>query len=167
MKTRRVFSAPDIDTAEAALHVALHMGIQPDHAALVGRPEIAKTQMPDDEKEGSPTDFMPAAMRGLIGGGVVGLVVGLLAMAIPAVGIPLVAVVLCTLVGALVGGWAAALAGSSVPSEVRRDFRSEIEAGKVLVVIDDQDERLLERASDAITAAGTQRLRLVHHGLLH
>jgi hypothetical protein len=37
----------------------------------------------------------------------------------------------------------------------------------VLVVIDDQDERLLERASDAITAAGTQRLRLVHHGLLH
>jgi predicted lipid-binding transport protein (Tim44 family) len=104
MKTRRVFSAPDIDTAEAALHVALHMGIQPDHAALVGRPEIEMTQMPDDEKEGSPTDFMPAAMRGLIGGGVVGLVVGLLAMAIPAVGIPLVAVLLCTLVGALVGG---------------------------------------------------------------
>ena len=28
-------------------------------------------------------------------------------------------------------------------------------------------ERLLERASDAITAAGTQRLHLVHHGLLH
>ena len=104
MKTRRVFSAPDIDTAEAALHVALHMGIQPDHAALVGRPEIEMTQMPDDEKEGSPTDFMPAAMCGLIGGGVVGLVVGLLAMAIPAVGIPLVAVLLCTLVGALVGG---------------------------------------------------------------
>jgi len=98
MKTRRVFSAPDIGTAEAALHVALHMGIQPDHAALVGRPEIEMTQMPDDEKEGSPTDFMPAAMRGLIGGGVVGLVVGLLAMAIPAVGIPLVAVLLCTMV---------------------------------------------------------------------
>ena len=47
------------------------------------------------------------------------------------VDIPLVAVLLCTLVGALVGGWAAALAGSSVPSEIRRDFRSEIEAGKV------------------------------------
>ena len=43
MKTRRVFSAPDIDTAEAALHVALHMGIQPDHAALVGhRPQLGK-----------------------------------------------------------------------------------------------------------------------------
>ena len=28
MKTRRVFSAPDIGTAEAALHVALHMGIK-------------------------------------------------------------------------------------------------------------------------------------------
>nr|WP_298122349.1 DUF1269 domain-containing protein [uncultured Pseudoxanthomonas sp.] len=167
MKTRRVFSAPDIDTAEAALHVALHLGIRPDHASLVGRPDIEMTQMPDADKEGSPTDFMPAAARGLVGGGVVGLVIGLLAMAIPVVGIPWAAVLLCTVVGATVGGWASALAGSSVPSEVRRDYRTEIDAGKVLVVIDEEDERLLERASQAITATGTQRLQLVHHGLLH
>ena len=167
MKTRRVFSAPDIDTAEEALHVALHMGIRPDHAALVGRPDIEMTRMPDAEKEGSPTDFMPAAARGLVGGGVVGLVIGLFAMAIPAVGIPAIAVLLCVVVGATVGGWAAALAGSSVPSAVRRDYRSEIDAGQVLVVIDDEDERRLERASQAITAAGTRRLYSVHHGLLH
>lgn len=167
MRTRRVFSAPDIDTAEAALHAALHAGIRPDHAALVGRSEIEMTQMPDDEKEGSPTDFVPAALRGLAGGGTVGLVVGLLGMAIPAAGIPWTAVVLTTLVGATVGGWAAALAGSSVPSEVRRDYRAEIDAGRVLVVIDEEDEMLLERASHAVAAAGTQRLQLVHHGLLH
>jgi hypothetical protein len=167
MKTRRVFSAPDIDTAEAALHVALHLGIRPDHASLVGRSDIEMMQMPDAEKEGSPTDFMPAAVRGLVGGGALGLVIGLVAMAVPAVGIPWAAVPLCMVVGATVGGWAAALAGSSVPSEVRRDYRTEIDAGKVLVVIDDEDERLLDRASHAITAAGTQRLQLVHHGLLH
>lgn len=167
MKTRRVFSAPDIGTAEAALHVALRLGIRPDHASLVGRSDIEMMQMPDAEKEGSPTDFMPAAVRGLVGGGALGLVIGLVAMAVPAAGIPWSAVPLCMVVGATVGGWAAALAGSSVPSEVRRDYRTEIDAGKVMVVIDDEDERLLDQASHAITTAGTQRLQMVHHGLLH
>lgn len=167
MKTRRVFSAPDLETAETALHVALHMGIRPDHAALVGRSEIEMTRMHDDDKEGSPTDFMPAALRGIAGGGVIGLVFGLIAMAIPTTGIPLGAVLLCTLVGATVGGWAAALAGSAVPSEVRRDYEREIAAGKVLVVIDEEDEAVLERASQAVAAAGTQRLQLQQHGLLH
>jgi hypothetical protein len=167
MKTRRVFSAPDLDTAEHALHAALDMGIRPDHAALVGDADIEMTRMPDHEKEGSPTDFIPAALRGLVGGGVVGLAFGLLAMAVPVTGIPWQAVLLTTVVGALVGGWASALAGSSVPSEVRRDYRTEIEAGQVLVVIDEEDEALLERASRAVAAAGTQPLRLVHHGLLH
>lgn len=167
MSTRRVFSAPDIDAAEVALHAALHVGVRPDHAALVGRSEIEMTQMPDDEKEGSPTDFMPAAARGLAGGAAVGLVIGLLGMAIPAAGIPWPAVVLCVIVGATVGGWAAALAGSSVPSEVRRDYRDEIETGRVLVVIDEDDERVLERASEAIAATGLRRLRTVPHGLLH
>ncbi|MEL1262919.1 hypothetical protein [Pseudoxanthomonas putridarboris] len=167
MKTRRVFSAPDLDTAENALHAALHMGIRPDHAALVGRAEIEMTRMQDDEKEGSPTDFIPAALRGLVGGGVVGLAIGLIGMAVPAAGIPMAAVLLCVLVGATVGGWAAALAGSSVPSEVRRDYHGEIDAGQVLVVIDEADEALLERASHAVAAAGTRPLRLVHHGLLH
>jgi len=167
MKTRRVFSAPDIDTAEAALHVALRLGIHPEHASLVGRPEIEMTQMPDAEKERAPTDFVPAAGRGLVGGGAIGLVIGLLAMAIPAAGIPPLAVLLCVVVGATVGGWAAALAGATVPSEVRRDYRAEIDAGQVLVVIDDDDERLLERASQAIAATGTHRLQQVPHGLLH
>ena len=36
MKTRRVFSAPDLQAAEAALYRAQYLGIQPGHAALVG-----------------------------------------------------------------------------------------------------------------------------------
>ena len=63
-------------------------------------------------------------------------------------------IVLTTLVGATVGGWSGALDGSSVPSEVRRDYEQEIAAGQLLVVIDEEDEALLERASDAVAAAG-------------
>lgn len=167
MKTRRVFSAPDIGTAENALDAAIRMGIQPDHTALVGESEIEMLQVPDAQKEASPTDFMPAALRGIVGGSVIGLIGGIVGMVLPAVGMHWSGVVLTTLVGATVGGWSAALAGSSVPSEVRRDYEQEITAGQLLVVIDEEDEALLERASDAVAAAGTRRLRVVRHGLFH
>lgn len=166
MKTRRVFSAPDLETAESALQAALHMGIRPEHASLIGRSEIEMTRMHDEDKEAAPTDFKPAALRGIVGGGVVGLVLGLIAMAIPSIGVPIAAVIVCTVVGATVGGWAAALAGSSVPSAVRRDYEREIAAGRVLVVLDEEDEAVLDRASTAVTAAGTQRLQQMQHGML-
>lgn len=167
MKTRRVFSAPDIDTAEEALNAAIRAGIRPDHTALVGQSAIEMALVPDLQKEASPTDFVPAALRGIAGGGAIGLLGGLLGMAVPAVAIPVTGVVLTTLVGATVGGWSAALAGSAVPSDIRRDYEKEIEAGRLLVVIDEEDETVLERASEAVAATGTERLKMVHHGLLH
>lgn len=167
MKHRRVFSAPSVAVAEVALHQAFAAGIDPAHAALVGRSEIEVEQVPDDEKEAAPTDFKPAALRGLVGGAGLGLVLGLLAMLVPAVGIHWAGVAVCVVIGGCVGMWAASLAGSAVPSEVRRDYRREIEAGEVLLVIDDTDDALLERAVAAVLSiAGVHRLRVLPHGLL-
>lgn len=164
---RRVFSAPDLGTAEQAIGAALRVGIRPGHAAVLAHSDIEMEQVPDAEKEASPTDFMPAALRGLVGGSVIGLIVGLIGMWVPQVGFHLAGVVVTTLVGAMVGGWAAALAGSTVPSEVRRDFRKEIDRGALLVVIDEDDEALLERASQAVLATrGMKPMRQVAHGLL-
>lgn len=164
---RRVFSAPDLDTAELALGAALRLGIRPGHAAVLAQSAVEMSQVPDAEKEASPTDFMPAALRGIVGGGAIGLIAGLLGLWLPAVSFHLAGVVLTTLVGATVGGWAAALAGSSVPSEVRRDYRREIDSGQLLVVIDEDNEELLERASQAIVATGgLQPLKQIPHGLL-
>jgi hypothetical protein len=167
MKNRRVFSAPSVAVAEVALRQAVAVGIDPAHAALIGRSEIEVAQVPDDEKEAAPTDFKPAALRGLAGGAALGLVLGLLAMLVPAVGIHGAGVALCVVIGGCVGMWAASLAGSAVPSEVRRDYRREIEAGEVLLVIDDADDALLERASAAVlSTAGIHRLQVLPHGLL-
>lgn len=168
MKNRRVFSAPSVAVAEAAMRQAIIAGIHPDHAALVGRSEIEVEQVPDDEKEAAPTDFKPAALRGLAGGAALGLVLGLLAMLVPSVGIHGAGVAVCVVIGGCVGMWAASLAGSAVPSEVRRDYRREIEAGEVLLVIDDAEETVLERAAAAVLAtAGVHRLQVLPHGLLH
>lgn len=164
---RRVFSAPDLGTAEQALGAALRVGIRPGHAAVLAQSDIEMNQVPDAEKEASPTDFMPAARRGIVGGAIIGLLAGLLGMWLPPVGFHATGVALTTVVGAVVGGWAAALAGSNVPSEPRRDFRREIDAGQLLVVIDEEDEALLDRASQAIAATGGMRpLKQVPHGLL-
>lgn len=167
MKHRRVFSAPSVTVAEAALHRAVDAGIHPDHAALVGRSDIEVQQVPDREKEAAPTDFKPAAMRGLVGGAVLGLLLGGAAMFIPAVGIHPAGVAVCVAIGGCVGMWAASLAGSAVPSEVRRDYEAQIDAGQVLLVIDDPDEALLERATASVLAvAGMHRLQVLPHGLL-
>ena len=167
MKNRRVFSAPSVVVAEAALRQALAAGIEPEHASLVGRSEIEMAQVPDEEKEGAPTDFKPAALRGLVGGALLGLVLGLIAMWVPAIGFHAAGVVVCVVVGGCVGMWAASLAGSAVPSEVRRDYSRQIEAGQVLLVIEDADEARLERASVAVLATpGVRRLEILPHGLL-
>ncbi len=164
---RRVFSAPDLATAEQAIGAALRVGIRPGHAAVLAHSDIEMNAVPDAEKEASPTDFKPAALRGIIGGGLVGLIAGLIGMWVPQVGFHPAGVIVTVVVGALVGGWAGALAGATVPSEPRRDFDREIEAGKVLVVIDEEDEALLERASQAIAAMrGMRALQQVPHGLL-
>jgi hypothetical protein len=58
-----------------------------------------------------------------------------------------------TVAGALTGGWASALVGASVPDPVRRKFEDEIEAGRILVVLDG-DKALLARAEPALIRAG-------------
>jgi len=155
---RHIFSAADINTAERALAAAIGAGIDSDHTALVAHSNIEMALIPDSQKESAPTDFMPAALRGAAGGGAMGLLGGLVAVAIPAVGVTLAGVGLITLIGAAVGSWSGALAGSTVPSSVRRDYEAEIEAGRLLVVIESDDDAVLERAAGAVIAAGARQL---------
>lgn len=164
--TRRVFCAPDIMTAEAALSAAVRAGIPAAHAALVAESRIETTLVPDQQKEGTPTDFGPAALRGLVFGALVGLLVGLAGRHVPAVGFTTTGVILTTIGGALVGAWASSLAGSSVPNEVRRDYDSELAEGKLLLVINDNDDAVIERATRAALEAGTVPMNVHSHGLL-
>lgn len=55
--------------------------------------------------------------------------------------------------GAAVGGWASALVGSSVPDPVRRNFEDDIQAGRILLVIDGDDAQL-DHVEPSVVAAG-------------
>ncbi len=127
-----------------------------DGISLIARPDIELEKIPDDRKvvEG---DFYPAAIRGVAGGAAAGLLAGLVAVAIPPLGVTLAGAAAMTLGGAAVGGWATALAGSAVPDPVRRRFQEEITLGRILVVLDAPRDAL-ERIEPALAAVGAKPL---------
>jgi hypothetical protein len=156
MKSRRVFSTPDVASASAAIPVARATGILDEDISLIARSDIQLDAIPEHRKDAS-SDFVPAALRGMVGGGGAGLLAGLIAIAVPPIGITLAGAGAMGIAGALVGGWASALAGSAAPDPVRKAFEREIEEGRVLLVIDGTDD-VLPRAEAALAAAGATLL---------
>jgi hypothetical protein len=92
-------------------------------------------------------------VRGLAEGGATGLLAGLVAMAIPPLGVTLAGAMAVGAVSALVGAWTNALMGASTPDPVRQAFEQEIESGRILVVIDGEGVAV-ENADKAVVATG-------------
>lgn len=156
MKLRHVFSTPDLATAELAMEAARTGGVNDDDILLVARSDIEVESIPDERKE-ADTDLMPAAARGAGYGAGAGLLAGLVAVAIPPLGVTLAGAAATTVAGAVVGCWASALVGSSLPDPIRRNFHDEIEAGNILVVVDASKETLTA-IEPRIVAAGATTL---------
>jgi len=156
MKVRRVYSLPSLPAAQSAIREARDAGIEDDDISVIARSDIELDQVPEHQKE-APTDFKHAAVRGAGLGGATGLLAGLAAVAFPPLGLTIAGVALTTLGGAAVGTWASAMVGASLPDPIRRRFESEIEAGRILVVIDGEGD-VLERAESALTTAGAVHL---------
>jgi hypothetical protein len=157
MKVRHVFSLPDLEHVVPAVDLARRAGLDDAAISLVARRDIQLNQIPDSLKDAASGDFVPAALRGVAGGGSLGLFAGLLAVALPGVGVTLAGAVLAAAGGALVGGWSAALVGAAVPSEVERLFEARIEQGEVLLVLDATTEELAT-LEPALLAAGAERI---------
>jgi len=156
MKVRRVYSTRSLPEAEAAVRAARDAGLSDDDVSLIARGDIELQALPEHQKEAS-TDFKHAMLRGAGIGGASGLLAGLVAVAVPPLGLTLAGVALTTLGGAAVGTWASSLVGAALPDPVRRTFEAEIESGRILVVIDAGNE-VLERADQAMRASGAQPL---------
>lgn len=154
MKKRHVFSTNDIDAAEAAVRALRQAGLSDDDLSLVARYDIENLQIPDDQQDTSG-DFSRGGLKGALAGGGSGLLLGLVAIAIPPLGITLAGAAAMTAAGAAVGGWMGMLTGTSEPSPVRRKFEDEIAAGHVLVVVDG-NEATLAAADAALLAIGAK-----------
>ena len=156
MKVRRVYSTASLPAAEAAVRAAREAGIPETDISLVARGDIELDAMPEQQKEAS-TDFKHAAVRGAGIGGATGLLAGLVAVAVPPLGLTLAGVAMTTLGGAAVGTWASSLVGASLPDPIRQKFEGEIESGRVLVVIDGEGD-VLSAAETALVETGAIHL---------
>lgn len=147
-------SAPD---ARRAVDMLLHDGIREDRLAVVARPDIPLKEF--DGMREVAQDFAPAIGRGIAAGAAAGLVVGVAAITIPALGIGIAAapVLWSTLGGGLVGAWTSALIGASVPDRVQRTFADEIARGTILLRIDAKSDDV-HHISDMLGAAFPQHL---------
>lgn len=149
MNTRRVYTLPDVERARRAIAELRSLGVEDRHMSLVARADIELECVPEGRKE-ADTDMMPAAVKGFGAGGATGLLAGIVAAVVPPLGVTLAGAAMMTIAGAAIGGWVSALIGSTVPDPIRRKFEAEIEAGRILLIVDaDKD---LQDAEQALVA---------------
>ena len=157
MKIRHVFLAGNLDVAKRAVDAARRLGLDDSQISLITQPDVELERIPDNLKDDAATDFAPAAVRGALGGGTVGLLAGLIGATIPPLGITLVGAAFLAVAGAAVGTWSSALMGSAIPSEVHRKFEHHIREGEALVVIDVEQQRM-PAVESALAAAGAHKI---------
>ena len=140
---RYIYAFNTAEAARKAVTVLRSQGVKDDAISLIARSDIEMEEIPSRFLDAS-TDFVPALARGATFGGATGLIAGLIALAIPPLGITMAGPALIGFFGggALLGAWSAALVGASVPDDVRRKFEDEIKAGRTLLVVhpDEQDD---------------------------
>jgi hypothetical protein len=156
MKIRHVFSARDVPLARQAVDTLRQAGLAEEDISLIARADIELEAISDQHKV-TAGDFYPAAIRGAVGGGAAGLLAGIVAVVAAPIGLTLAGVGALALAGAAVGSWATALAGSAVPDPVSRKFQDEINAGRILLVLDG-DKETLARVEPALERLGLERL---------
>lgn len=162
MKIRHVFSTPDLASAQVAMNAALEAGVRDDDILLIARSDIELASIPNERKE-ADTDLMPAALRGAGIGGAAGLAAGLAVVAATPIALTLAGAAAATMAGAMVGCWASALVGSSLPDPIRRKFHDEIEAGRILVVVDGSKELLTAAEPRIVAQSGATPLPFEAH----
>lgn len=150
------------DTTEAARKAVADFrtrGIKEEAISLIARSDIEMEKIPPKFLDAS-TDFGHALARGTALGGATGLVAGMIALAIPPLGITMAGPALLAFLGggALVGAWSSSMFGAGLADEVRRKFDDEIEAGRTLLVIDSDGDN---DAIIATTLAGGDDRHLV------
>lgn len=140
MKTRTVYALDSLPRLTNAMDAARACGVPDEDLAVVARHDIELRIDPD-----APA---PAPH-----GQLTGLLAGLSAVTVPTLGVSIAGAGLINLIGNAVGGWVPALAGDTVDDEVRRRFHDEVEAGRILLVVDAEPE-LQARVATALRDHG-------------
>jgi hypothetical protein len=145
MRRRLYFVLPDIESARAMLNEMLLARIECRHIHFLSR----RDTLPDDLPQANvlqKTDIVHGAQVGVAIGGIVGAIAGALLVFFPPEGVTLklITVLVVAIGGAVFGAWASSMVASSVPNSRLKTFHAQMEAGKVLMMVDVPMRRVQE-----------------------
>jgi hypothetical protein len=137
MRRRLYFLLPDVDSARRTADDLLLARIEDRHMRFLAR---RGTELDPLHEAGylDKTDMVHGAAVGLALGAIIGALVGVMVVAYPPDGTnpQLVSVLIGMLIGAPLGAWMASMAGAAVPNSRLRQFQADIDAGRVLMMVD-------------------------------
>lgn len=92
------------------------------------------------------SDIIHGAESGLVVGGVAGVMAGIAVMLFPPTGVSmqLVTILITAVLGSVFGIWVSSMIASSVPNSRLREFDHDLEAGKILLMVDVPAMRVAE-----------------------
>ena len=147
MRRRLYFVLPDVESAKRTADDLLLARVDDRHMRFLSRRGTALEPL-HEAGYLDKTDMIHGAAVGLALGGIIGALVGALVVAYPPEGMrpQLVAVLIGMLVGAPLGAWVASMVGAAVPNSRLRQFHADLEAGRVLMMVDVPFRRVAEIA---------------------
>lgn len=139
MKRRLYFLLPEISSANLMMDELLLARVNTDSIHFMARPGTPLGDLPEATIS-ERSDLIEGWEIGMGLGAVLGLVLGLIALLVPTwwytMPLPTVTtLVICTLVGILVGGLMTALVASTIPNVQLRQFQEPIAKGQVLMIV--------------------------------
>jgi len=137
MRRRLYFLLPDVESAKRTADDLLLARVDDRHMRFLSK---RGTTLEPLHEAGylDKTDMVHGAVVGLALGGIIGALVGALAVAYPPQGLSpkLVAILIGMLLGAPFGAWVASMVGAAVPNSRLKQFHADLEAGRVLMMVD-------------------------------
>ncbi|MGE5793006.1 MAG: DUF1269 domain-containing protein [Bacteroidota bacterium] len=145
MRRRLYFLLPDVASARHTVDDLLLAKVEDRHMHVLAR-RGADLGGLHEASALQKTDLVHGAEVGLVIGGIGGFLLGLFVVLTPPDGLTLelATVLATTLGGALLGAWVSSLVGASVPNSRLRQYAADIEAGRVLLMVDVRPARIEE-----------------------
>ena len=145
MRRRLYFVLPDVESAKRTADDLLLARVEDRYMRFLARRGTALDPL-HEAGYLDKTDMVHGAAVGLALGGIIGALTGAMVVAYPPEGMSpqLVAVLIGMLAGAPLGAWMASMAGAAVPNSRLKQFEADIEAGRVLMMVDMPFRRVAE-----------------------
>jgi hypothetical protein len=145
MRRRLYFVLPDVAGAQRVANELLLARVEDRHMHCLARRGTDLSPL-REASVWQKSDLVHGAEVGMIMGGIGGFLLGLMVVLTPPDGVEMqmITVLISVIVGAIFGAWSASLIGISTPNTRLRHFQNDIEAGRILLMVDVPTTRVEE-----------------------